>query len=141
MSGTSTAAPRPRLGGLWPRLMSGGASGRVGSSRRLSLDQRVNAPGPCPGGGEEEPDEAEQNGRVAAVQHGPETVRSVPMKVRNGHLARDQERDRPGEEPDQEQSTAERLDQPSDPGERADRDGPSTGHDRAGKREELRGPE
>src|SRR6266550_5418452 len=68
----------------------------------------IQAPGPRPGGGEIEPDEAEQDSWVSLIEHRPEAVWRVTQEIRDGHLARQNEGHRSGEQSDEEQQAAER---------------------------------
>src|SRR6266550_7979446 len=69
----------------------------------------IQAPGPRPGGGEIEPDEAEQDGRVPLVQHRPKALWRVAVEIRDGHLACDDEGDWSREEAQQQQETPKRF--------------------------------
>src|SRR5205814_478633 len=83
----------------------------------------IQAPGPGPRGGEVEPGEAEQDGGVSLIEHRPEAVWRVAQEIRDGHLARQNERHRPGEQSDEEEQAAERLEGSGDPGQRHGRRG------------------
>src|SRR2546430_6662308 len=63
----------------------------------------IQAPGPRSGGGEIEPDEAEQDGGVSLIEHRPEAVWRVAQEIRDGHLAREYEGHGAGEQPYQEE--------------------------------------
>src|SRR2546421_1369876 len=63
----------------------------------------IQAPGPGPRGGEVKPGEAELDGRVSLIQYRPEAVWCVTQEIRDGHLARQNEGHRPGEQSDEEQ--------------------------------------
>src|SRR2546423_11058502 len=69
----------------------------------------IQAPGPGPRGGEIEPGEAEQHGGVSLIEHRPEAVWRVAQEIGDGHLARQNESHRPGEQADQEKQAAARL--------------------------------
>src|SRR6266516_5206859 len=58
----------------------------------------IQAPWPRPGGGEIEPDKAEQDGRMPLIEHRPKAIRRVAQEIRDSHLAREDEGDRPGEQ-------------------------------------------
>lgn len=70
---------------------------------------RIETPGPRPGGGEIEPEEAEKDGDGAAVDDRPEAQGSRHQEVGDRHLARQHERDGAGEKAQQEERAAERL--------------------------------
>src|SRR5256885_8819876 len=61
----------------------------------------IQAPWPRPGGGDVEPNEAEQDGGMPLVQHRPKAMWRMAQEIRDGHLARDDEGDRPGEQSEQ----------------------------------------
>src|SRR6059036_3435919 len=66
----------------------------------------IQAPWPRPGGGEIEPDKAEQNGGMPLIQHRPKALRRVAQEIRDGHLAREDEGHRPGEQSEQKEQAA-----------------------------------
>src|SRR6266516_4083296 len=100
----------------------------------------IQAPGPRPRGGEIEPDKAEQDSGVSLIEHRPEAVWRVTQEIRDGHLARQNEGHRPGEQSAEEKQAAERLEGSGDPGQRHDRCGAPTRHDGRRKREDLGRP-
>jgi len=54
-------------------------------------------------------DKAVKDGRVAAVDHRKERLRRMTHKVGDGHVASEDERDRPSQETDGDQSAANQL--------------------------------
>src|SRR5882762_3635422 len=80
----------------------------------------IQAPGPRPGGGDVEPDKAEQDGGMPLIQHRPKALWRVAQEIRDGHLARDNEGHGPGEQSEQQEQAAKRLEQSRDAGQRRD---------------------
>jgi hypothetical protein len=81
---------------------------------------RVDAPGPRTGGREEQEDEAEQNRRLALVEHGHQRVAlaGVRHEVGHRHLARQHERRDAREQADDQQRAAHRLQHAGQPDQR-----------------------
>src|SRR5712691_9895945 len=77
----------------------------------------IQAPWPRPGGGDIEPDKAEHDGGMPLVEQRPEAMWRVAHEVRDGHLARDDEGDRAGEQSEQQEQTAECLEHSGDAGQ------------------------
>src|SRR5438093_1905725 len=101
----------------------------------------IQAPRPRPGGGEIEPDKAEQDGGVPLIEHRPKALGRVAQEIRDGHLAREDEGHRPSEQSDEEKQAAEHLERSGDAGQRRDRRGAPPWHDGRRKREQLGRPE
>src|SRR5438093_9625113 len=101
----------------------------------------IQTPRPRPGGGEIEPDEAEQDRGMPLIEHRPEALRRVAQEIRDGHLAREYEGHGAGEQPYQEEQTAKGLEDPGDAGQRRDRRGTPARHDGRRKREQFGRPE
>src|SRR5438874_3981819 len=101
----------------------------------------IQAPWPRPGGGDVEPNEAEQDGGMPLVQHRPKAMWRMAQEIRDGHLARDDEGDRPGEQSEQQEQAAECLEGSRDAGQRRDRRGAPAWHDGRRKRKQLGRPE
>src|SRR5438067_7949228 len=83
----------------------------------------IQAPGPRPRGGEIEPDEAEQDGGVSLIEHRPKALWGVAQEIRDRHLARENEGHRPGEQSDEDEQAAKRLDDAGKPCQPPDRRG------------------
>src|SRR5438309_1821560 len=101
----------------------------------------IQAPWPRPGGGDVEPNKAEQDGGMPLVQHRPKAMWRMAQEIRDGHLARDDEGDRPGEQSEQQEQAAECLEGSRDAGQRRDRRGAPAWHDGRRKRKQLGRPE
>src|SRR5436309_9769621 len=110
-------------------------------SRGLLPALGIQAPAPRPRGGEIEPDEAEQDGGVSLIEHRPEALWGVAQEIRDRHLARENEGHRPGEQSDEEEQAAKRLEDAGNAGQRRDRRGAPAWHDGCRKREQLGRPE
>src|SRR5207244_2733539 len=74
-------------------------------SRGLPPALGIQAPRSCAGGRDVEPNKAEHDRGMPLVQHRPKAMWRVAQEVCDGHLARDDEGDRPGEQ-SQEQEQA-----------------------------------
>src|SRR5882724_4121231 len=67
----------------------------------------IQAPGPRPRGGEVEPGKAEQDGGMPLVEDRPKAIWCVAQEKCDGHLTRDDEGHRPGEQSEQQEQAAE----------------------------------
>src|SRR5688572_7926878 len=74
------------------------ASPRQRARRGLRRPKRIETPGARPGGGQEQPEEAEEHDDLAPVQDGPEAPRRMRDEVGDRHLAGQEKGDRPGEQ-------------------------------------------
>jgi hypothetical protein len=63
-----------------------------------------------PGRGEIQKNEAEDDGQLAVIHHGPESSWQVHQEVRDGHLTGEQECHRPREEPEYDEHAADEFD-------------------------------
>src|SRR5882762_7206763 len=94
----------------------------------------VEAPGPAAGCGEIEEHEAVKRGQLAAVEQGPEALSGVRHEIGECHLAGQNERDRPREQPDEQQRAADQLERSREADQREQRR--RAGH-RRGEAEQL----
>ena len=81
----------------------------------LPAPHRVEAPRSAAREGEVEEHEAEEDGRLALVQEREEAVRRVRDEIGEGHLAGEDEGDRPREEPERQQDAADDLENAGEP--------------------------
>ena len=111
------------MAGLAPAIawLSGAAPPRRAppAPARLGLPppRDVDRPGARPGRDEVQEDEAVEDRRVAAVQHREEAARRMRHPVGEGHLAREHEGHRPGEQPDHQQQPADQFQHRGEPDE------------------------
>src|SRR5215207_6987465 len=87
----------------------------------LAAYQGVKAPGSWAGEHQIQEHKAVQDGGVAPVEHRKQVARRMRHPVRDRHLAREQEGDRPGEQAEQEERPAHEFEQARDPGHGCDR--------------------
>jgi hypothetical protein len=80
-----------------------------------SLPKAIEAPWAGTVRGEEQEDEAEQNGGLTVVLDWPEAPRLVKLKVGHGHLAREDEGHKAREEAGQNERAADQLEYAADP--------------------------
>src|SRR5882762_10891940 len=84
-------------------------------SRGLLPPLGIQAPRSRAGGREVEPDEATDRGGNAVVHDRPKAVWGKELEIRYGHFAGQQERYGRSEQADEEQGTADRLEDAGDP--------------------------
>src|SRR6267378_3082659 len=101
----------------------------------------IQAPWPRPGGGDIEPNKTEQDGGMPLIEHRPKALWRVAQEIRDGHLACEDEGHRPGEQSDEQEQAAKRLEDSGYAGQRHDRRGAPAWHDGRRKREQLGRPE
>src|SRR5918993_4676487 len=107
----------------------------------LPLPQLIQAPRPRARRREVKEHEAEQDRGVPLIEHRPESLRCVADEIGERHLTREQKRNRTGEESQQYEEPAERLQKSREPRQGTERRGSPLWHDSRGKCEHLARPE
>src|SRR5262245_21365602 len=103
-------------------MPAGSRSPRRSKSRRRlsasppSAERGVHAPLAAAVRRDAQEDEAEQHGRLAVVLDRPESFGLMELEIGDRHLAREDERDRPGQEAEQNRQASVELEHATDPG-------------------------
>src|SRR5712692_3532845 len=107
-------------------------------SPRLLPPLGIQAPWPGAGGREVEPDEAVQHRGHATVHGRPEALRGVELEVRHRHFSSQEKGDRASEQTDEEEASAERLEDGAEAYLRHQPDGAAVRWNSRREREQLR---